>query len=95
MRRAPKQQMADIRQGVLPLGEAPPRHAQSDPGRQAAERPLDIGRRRLTITGVLFVLAFATVATRLVDLSLIRAGAEPRLASADTIAAPGRRGAVL
>lgn len=51
----------------------------------AMSRSLGIGRHRLMITGALFLLGFAVVAIRLVDLTVIGDGFEPRLAGvADT-----------
>ena len=44
------------------------------------KRAIETGRNRLLIAGALFILGFSTVAARLVDLSLLSQGAEPRLA---------------
>ena len=81
---------SDARQGILPLGIASRRPEQpehTDP----AERCLDLGRRRLTITGVLFLLAFLTVGGRLVDVAALNGGREPRLANIAATELPGRR----
>ena len=50
--------------------------------RQAQE----IGRMRLFLAGTLFAAAFAAVAVRLVVITLMQEGAEPRLAASDTMA---------
>ena len=46
--------------------------------RQAA---LEMGRNRLMVTGLVFVLLFSILGYRVVDLTVIREGAEPKLAS--------------
>ena len=81
----------DTRQGVLPLGPRHRRPAQSDRHADPAEHSLELGRRRLTITGVLFLLAFLTVGGRLVDVSALSDGSELRLAGVAATDLPGRR----
>ncbi len=82
---------SDNRQGVLPLAPGRGRSASETNQGDPAERCLELGRRRLTITGVLFVLAFLTVGGRLVDVSALSNGAELRIASATAAELPGRR----
>ncbi len=57
----------------------------------AAALALEVGRRRLVLTGVMFALAFLLVCARLVDVALVRQGNEPRLAQAAPAAAAGHR----
>jgi len=45
-----------------------------------AKQSIEIARHRLVITGVLFALAFAVVALRLVDVTILKEGHEPRMA---------------
>jgi cell division protein FtsI (penicillin-binding protein 3) len=45
-----------------------------------AKQSLEIARHRLVIGGILFVVAFSVVGLRLVDVSLLKEGHEPRLA---------------
>ncbi|MGH6660933.1 MAG: hypothetical protein ACREB6_05300, partial [Rhodospirillales bacterium] len=47
------------------------------------KQALDTGRNRLLITGVVLTLAFTAIAGRLVDLTVFKAGGEPRLARID------------
>ena len=56
----------------------------------AADRALKTGRNRLLFTGALFVLAYLVVAARLVDLTVVRDGLEPRLADRTAPAAGAR-----
>ncbi len=50
-----------------------------------AAQAMEVGRTRLLVAGVIFALAFAAVAWRLVDVSLLTGGYEPRIAgTADT-----------
>jgi cell division protein FtsI (penicillin-binding protein 3) len=44
------------------------------------QNALETGRVRLIVTGALFALAFALIGGRLVDVTMIKRGAEPRLA---------------
>jgi cell division protein FtsI (penicillin-binding protein 3) len=45
-----------------------------------AKQSIEVARHRLVIGGVLFALAFGVVSLRLVDLTLMKEGQEPRLA---------------
>ena len=47
------------------------------------KQALETGRNRLLVTGVVLLLAFAAIAARLVDLTVFKAGDEPRLARID------------
>jgi len=47
------------------------------------KQALEAGRNRLLVTGVVLTLAFTAVAGRLVDLTVFKAGGEPRLARID------------
>ncbi|HEY4635951.1 MAG TPA: penicillin-binding protein 2, partial [Rhodospirillales bacterium] len=47
------------------------------------KQALETGRNRLLITGVVLTLAFTVIAGRLVDLTVFKAGGEPRLARID------------
>ena len=87
MRPRTRRHSADGRQGVLPLVLSRRDEAPADP----AERCLELGRRRLTITGVLFLLAFMAVGGRLIDVAALGAGGEPRLAGLAATELPGRR----
>jgi cell division protein FtsI (penicillin-binding protein 3) len=51
-------------------------------GVNVAGDTIEVARNRLTIGAGIFALAFAVIGLRLVDLSLLRDGAEPRLAMA-------------
>jgi cell division protein FtsI (penicillin-binding protein 3) len=51
------------------------------------KQALDTGRTRLIFSGGLFVLAFLVMALRLVDVTLLRQGAEPRAATGETAGA--------
>jgi cell division protein FtsI (penicillin-binding protein 3) len=44
------------------------------------QNALETGRTRLVVTGVLFALAFALIGGRLVDVTVVKRGGEPRLA---------------
>jgi cell division protein FtsI (penicillin-binding protein 3) len=44
-----------------------------------AKQSIEIARHRLVITGVLFALAFAIVGLRLVDVTILKEGHEPRM----------------
>ena len=52
-----------------------------DPGGRHAQA-VDTGRTRLLVTGVVFLLAFAVIGGRLVNLTMMNQGAEPTLAHA-------------
>ncbi len=56
------------------MGAATPRMAEG-PVKQAIE----LGRNRLLVAGALFILGFSAIGVRLVDVSLMSQGAEPRL----------------
>jgi cell division protein FtsI (penicillin-binding protein 3) len=45
-----------------------------------AKQAIEIAHHRLAVTGVLFLLAFSVVALRLVDVTVLKEGHEPRLA---------------
>jgi len=47
------------------------------------KQALETGRNRLLVTGVVLTLAFSAIAGRLVDLTVFKAGGEPRLARVD------------
>ncbi|MHA1113512.1 MAG: peptidoglycan D,D-transpeptidase FtsI family protein [Alphaproteobacteria bacterium] len=66
-----------------------PRPPRPDPVRLegTALRAIETGRTRLTITGVLIGIAFIAIAGRLIDVTLLKEGAEPRLAGATRAAA--------
>jgi cell division protein FtsI (penicillin-binding protein 3) len=49
-----------------------------------AKQALDTGRTRIILSGGLFVLAFLVMALRLVDVTLLRQGAEPQAAGGET-----------
>jgi cell division protein FtsI (penicillin-binding protein 3) len=51
-------------------------------GVNVAGDTIEVARNRLTLGAGVFALAFAVIALRLIDLSLLRDGAEPRLAMA-------------
>jgi cell division protein FtsI (penicillin-binding protein 3) len=46
----------------------------------AAKESVEAGRTRIVVAGALFALAFAILAGRLIDLTLLRSGGEPSLA---------------
>ena len=46
------------------------------------KQALEIGRNRLLVAGVVITLAFGVIALRLIDLTVMNGGAEPRVASA-------------
>ena len=46
------------------------------------KQALETGRNRLLVAGVVITLAFGVIAMRLVDLTVMNGGAEPRVASA-------------
>ena len=50
-----------------------------------AKQAIETARHRLVIAGVLFALAFAIVALRLVDVTILKEGHEPRLARMPTM----------
>ena len=71
----------------MPLAPPQPRETAarpSDPPRVtidgSAKLALETGRTRLLVAGLIFALAFSAVGLRLIDLSLLRHGNEPRLA---------------
>ncbi len=47
------------------------------------KQALETGRNRLLVTGVILTLAFSLIGVRLVDLTVFKAGNEPRLARVD------------
>ena len=47
------------------------------------KQALETGRNRLLVTGVILTLAFSVIGARLVDLTVFKAGNEPRLARVD------------
>ena len=74
-----------------------PRHADPRPPRReeivqlegATKRALEAGRSRLLVGAALFALAFVAIAGRLVDVTLLEDGIEPRMAGEQrAIAAP-------
>ena len=74
-----------------------PRHADPRPPRReeivqlegATKRALEAGRSRLLVGAALFALAFVAIAGRLVDVTLLKDGIEPRMAGEQrAIAAP-------
>ena len=74
-----------------------PRHADPRPPRReeivqlegATKRALEAGRSRLLVGAALFALAFVAIAGRLVDVTLLEDGLEPRMAGEQrAIAAP-------
>ena len=74
-----------------------PRHADPRPPRReeivqldgASKRALEAGRSRLLVGAALFALAFVAIAGRLVDVTLLEDGIEPRMAGEQrAIAAP-------
>ncbi len=91
MRPRLKRRRDDSRQGVLPLVLKPGRDAPAGRHEDPAERALDLGRRRLAITGVLFLLAFLAVGGRLVDVAAMGGGGEPRLPGIAATELPGLR----
>ncbi len=46
---------------------------------------LDTGRNRLLVTGVMFVLAFAVISGRLIDITILEQGSEPRVAQSEGV----------
>jgi len=48
------------------------------------KQALETGRNRLLVAGVVITLAFGVIATRLVDLTVLNAGDEPRVAQTET-----------
>jgi cell division protein FtsI (penicillin-binding protein 3) len=56
------------------------------------KQAIETGRNRLLVTGVVLTLAFSVIGVRLVDLTVFKAGGEPRLARIDPAvhAAAGR-----
>src|SRR6516225_10764622 len=74
-----------------------PRHADPRPPRReeivqldgATKRALEAGRARLLVGAALFALAFVAIAGRLVDVTLLEDGIEPRMGGEQrAIAAP-------
>ncbi len=47
------------------------------------KQAMETGRNRLLVTGVVLTLAFSAIAARVVDLTVFKAGGEPRLARVD------------
>ena len=54
----------------------------AEPVAPVAREALDMGRARLMMTGAILTLAFAVVGMRLVDVTLLQAAVEPRVAYA-------------
>lgn len=50
----------------------------------SAARALETGRTRLLAAGLVFTLAFAVIGARLIDLTLLSQGSEPKIASGPT-----------
>ncbi len=50
------------------------------------KQAIETGRNRLLVTGVVLTLAFSVIGARLVDLTVFKAGGEPRLARIDPAA---------
>ena len=61
----------------------------------AAKRAIDIGRTRLLVAGALFAVAYLVIAIRLVTVTLLADGAEPRVADVPTKAIQAGRGEIL
>jgi cell division protein FtsI (penicillin-binding protein 3) len=85
---------------MKPLGARPapcsPRHADPVPPRRdeivqldgATKRALETGRARLLVGAALFALAFAAICGRLVDVTMLEDGIEPRTAEQPGLSAP-------
>jgi cell division protein FtsI (penicillin-binding protein 3) len=85
---------------VKPLGARPapcsPRHADPVPPRRdeivqldgATKRALETGRARLLVGAALFALAFAAISGRLVDVTMLEDGIDPRTAEQPGLSAP-------
>ncbi|MFI5017875.1 MAG: peptidoglycan D,D-transpeptidase FtsI family protein, partial [Dongiales bacterium] len=83
-----------------PLGARPapcsPRHADPVPPRRdeivqldgATKRALETGRARLLVGAALFALAFAAICGRLVDVTMLEDGIDPRTAEQPGLSAP-------
>ncbi len=64
---------------MISLNSSTEERCQMDGVRKQA---LETGRNRLLVAGVVITLAFGVIALRLIDLTVINGGAEPRVASA-------------
>ena len=85
---------------MKPLGARPapcsPRHADPVPPRRdeivqldgATKRALETGRSRLLVGAALFALAFAAICGRLVDVTMLEDGIDPRTAEQPGLSAP-------
>jgi len=85
---------------MKPLGARPapcsPRHADPVPPRReeivqldgATKRALETGRARLLVGAALFALAFAAICGRLVDVTMLEDGIDPRTAEQPGLSAP-------
>jgi cell division protein FtsI (penicillin-binding protein 3) len=85
---------------MKPLGARPapcsPRHADPVPPRRddivqldgATTRALETGRARLLVGAALFALAFAAICGRLVDVTMLEDGIDPRTAEQPGLSAP-------
>ena len=85
---------------MKPLGARPPpcspRHADPVPPRRdeivqldgATKRALETGRARLLVGAALFALAFAAISGRLVDVTMLEDGIDPRTAEQPGLSAP-------
>jgi cell division protein FtsI (penicillin-binding protein 3) len=60
-----------------------------------AKRAIEIGRTRLVVAGALFAIAYLVIAVRLVTVTLLSDGAEPRLAELPAQAIQAERGEIL
>jgi cell division protein FtsI (penicillin-binding protein 3) len=71
----------DIRAAVPPPAEALPRRRDDVLQLEgSAKRAIETGRTRLMVAGALFAVAYLVIAARLVTVTLLSDGAEPRLA---------------
>src|SRR5690349_4554602 len=52
---------------------------------EPAQQTLEVGRTRLLVTAGLFVVAFAVIALRLVDVTLIKPSGDPRIAHGNAV----------
>ena len=57
-----------------------------------AKRAIETGRTRLLVAGALFTVAYLVIAVRLIVVTLLSDGAEPRLAESPVQPVPVERG---
>jgi len=75
--------------------EPPRRHDEVVQLEGTAKRAIETGRTRLVVAGALFAIAYLVIAVRLVTVTLLSDGAEPRLAELPAQAIQAERGEIL